>query len=150
SFPHEDWTALDEMLTPLRSGARRGLLVSEGIYSMDGDIIDIGHAVAAKRRHDLMLMVDEAHSFGVLGRAGRGVCEHAGVPPSSVDIHMGTLSKTLASCGGYIAGDQSLIDYLRFTAPGFLFSVGLSRSEEHTSELQSLAYLVCRLLLETK
>src|SRR5205823_13328222 len=83
-------------------------------------------------------------------RAGRGVCEHAGVPPSSVDIHMGTLSKTLASCGGYIAGDQSLIDYLRFTAPGFLFSVGLSRSEEHTSELQSLAYLVCRLLLETK
>jgi 8-amino-7-oxononanoate synthase len=128
-FPHEDWTALDEMLTPLRAGARRGLLVSEGVYSMDGDIIDIGRAVAAKRRHDLMLMVDEAHSFGALGRTGRGVCEHAGVPPGSVDIHMGTLSKSLASCGGYIAGDQSLIDYLRFTAPGFLFSVGLSPAD---------------------
>jgi 8-amino-7-oxononanoate synthase len=129
SFPHEDWTALDELLTPLRSGARRGLLVSEGIYSMDGDIIDIGRAVTAKRRHDLMLMVDEAHSFGILGRTGRGVCEAAGVPASSIDIHMGTLSKTLASCGGYIAGDQSLIDYLRFTAPGFLFSVGLSPAD---------------------
>jgi 8-amino-7-oxononanoate synthase len=126
SFPHEDWAALDEMLAPLRGAARRGLLVGEGIYSMDGDIIDIDRAVAAKRRHDLMLMVDEAHSFGVLGRTGRGVCEHAGVPPSSIDIHMGTLSKALASCGGYIAGDRSLIDYLRFTAPGFLFSVGLS------------------------
>jgi 7-keto-8-aminopelargonate synthetase-like enzyme len=76
-----------------------------------------------------MLMVDEAHSFGILGRTGRGVCEAAGVPASSIDIHMGTLSKTLASCGGYIAGDQSLIDYLRFTAPGFLFSVGLSPAD---------------------
>src|SRR5258708_23077546 len=113
SFPHDDWRALDEMLTPLRGAARRGLLVTEGIYSMDGDIIDVGRAVAAKRRHDLLLMVDEAHSFGILGRSGRGVCERAGEPVSSIDIHMGTLSKTLASCGGYIAGDQSLIDYLR-------------------------------------
>ena len=129
SFPHEDWQSLDEMLTPLRGAARRGLLVTEGIYSMDGDIIDLGGAVAAKRRHDLLLMVDEAHSFGILGATGRGVCERAGAPASSVDIHMGTLSKTLASCGGYIAGDQSLIDYLRYTAPGFLFSVGLSPAD---------------------
>src|SRR5260221_911630 len=112
SFPHDDWRALDEMLTPLRGAARRGLLVTEGIYSMDGDIIDVCRAVAAERRHDLLLMVDEAHSFGILGRSGRGVCERAGEPVSSIDIHMGTLSKTLASCGGYIAGDQSLIDYL--------------------------------------
>jgi 8-amino-7-oxononanoate synthase len=126
SFPHDDWAGLDAALTPLRAGARRGLLVAEGIYSMDGDVIDIEHAVAAKRRHDLLLMVDEAHSFGILGPTGRGVCERAGLAPSSIDIHMGTLSKTLASCGGYIAGDRSLIDYLRYTAPGFLFSVGLS------------------------
>src|SRR6202011_4238230 len=91
--------------------------------------IDIEHAVAAKRRHDLLLMVDEAHSFGTLGPTGRGVCERAGLAPSSIDIHMGTLSKTLASCGGYIAGDRSLIDYLRYTAPGFLFSVGLSPAD---------------------
>jgi 8-amino-7-oxononanoate synthase len=128
------------MLAPLRGSARRGLLVSEGIYSMDGDIIDIDRAVAAKRRHDLMLMVDEAHSFGVLGRTGRGICEHTGLPPGSIDIHMGTLSKALASCGGYIAGDQSLIDYLRFTAPGFLFSVGLSPADT-AAALAALAVL---------
>lgn len=133
SFPHEDWAALDDMLTPLRVGARRGLLATEGIYSMDGDVIDIDRAVAAKRRHDLLLMVDEAHSFGILGRTGRGVCERAAIPPNSIDIHMGTLSKTLASCGGYIAGDQSLIDYLRYTAPGFLFSVGLSPADTAAS-----------------
>jgi 8-amino-7-oxononanoate synthase len=126
SFPHDDWAGLDAALTPLRPDARRGLLVTEGIYSMDGDIIDIERAVGAKRHHDLLLMVDEAHSFGTLGPTGRGVCERGGLPPSSIDIHMGTLSKTLASCGGYIAGDRSLIDYLRYTAPGFLFSVGLS------------------------
>ncbi len=126
SFPHDDWAGLDAALTPLRPDARRGLLVAEGIYSMDGDVIDIERAVGAKRHHDLLLMVDEAHSFGTLGPTGRGVCERAGLPPSSIDIHMGTLSKTLASCGGYIAGDRSLIDYLRYTAPGFLFSVGLS------------------------
>jgi 8-amino-7-oxononanoate synthase len=126
SFPHDDWPALDAQLAPLRSASRRGLLVTEGIYSMDGDILDIAGAVAAKRRHDLLLMVDEAHSFGILGRTGRGVCEHAGVPSRSVDILMGTLSKTLAGCGGYIAGDRSLIGYLRHSAPGFLFSVGLS------------------------
>jgi 8-amino-7-oxononanoate synthase len=126
SFPHDDWPALDAQLTPLRSASRRGLLVTEGIYSMDGDILDIEGAIAAKHRHDLLLMVDEAHSFGILGRTGRGVCEHAGVPSRSVDILMGTLSKTLAGCGGYIAGDRSLIGYLRHSAPGFLFSVGLS------------------------
>jgi 8-amino-7-oxononanoate synthase len=129
SFPHENWPALDEIMAPVRPTARRGLLVTEGIYSMDGDIIDIDRAIAAKHRHDLLLMVDEAHSFGIIGNTGRGVCERAGVPASSIDIHMGTLSKTLASCGGYIAGDQSLIDYLRYTAPGFLFSVGLSPAD---------------------
>lgn len=129
SFPHEDWPALDDVLAPLRAGVRRGLLVTEGVYSMDGDVIDIDQAVAAKRRHDLMLMVDEAHSFGTLGDTGRGVRERAGAPPHTIDIHMGTLSKSLASCGGYIAGDQSLIDYLRYTAPGFLFSVGLSPAD---------------------
>jgi 8-amino-7-oxononanoate synthase len=125
-FPHENWAALDALLTPLRPAARRGLLVTEGIYSMDGDILDAPQAVAAKRRHDLMLMVDEAHSLGILGRTGRGVAEHFGLAPGSIDIVMGTLSKTLASCGGYIAGDRSLVGYLRHSAPGFLFSVGLS------------------------
>jgi 8-amino-7-oxononanoate synthase len=125
-FPHEDWAALDAILGPQRAAARRGLLVAEGIYSMDGDILDVDRALAAKRRYDLLLMVDEAHSFGILGRTGRGICEHAGLAPGSIDIRMGTLSKTLASCGGYIAGDRSLVHFLRYTAPGFVYSVGLS------------------------
>jgi 8-amino-7-oxononanoate synthase len=126
TFPHDDWTALDRMLAPIRRQFRRGLLAGEGVYSMDGSVLDLEQAIVAKRRHDLLLMVDEAHSLGILGRTGRGICEHAGVAPRTVDIHMGTLSKTLASCGGYIAGDRALIEYLRYLAPGFIFSVGLS------------------------
>jgi 7-keto-8-aminopelargonate synthetase-like enzyme len=70
-------------------------------------------------------MVDEAHSVGVLGASGRGIAEEQGVPPAQVDIWMGTLSKTLASAGGYIAGSQVLIDILKYTTPGFVYSVGL-------------------------
>ena len=69
--------------------------------------------------------MDEAHSLGVLGQSGRGISESAGVHPGDVDILMGTLSKTLASCGGYIAGSAALIEYLRYTCPGFVFSVGM-------------------------
>ena len=71
-------------------------------------------------------MIDEAHSLGILGKTGRGICEHFGVDPKQVDVLMGTLSKTLGSCGGYLVGGQPLIDYLRYTLPGFVFSVGLS------------------------
>ena len=70
-------------------------------------------------------MVDEAHSVGVLGRTGRGAAEHFGVPAASVDVWMGTLSKTFAGCGGYAAGSQALVDLLKFTAPGFVYSVGM-------------------------
>ena len=126
NFAHSDWSELDRALGPIRSKFRRGLLIGEGVYSMDGSVLDMAGATAAKQRHDLLLMVDEAHSLGILGATGRGICEHAGLPTQSVDIHMGTLSKTLASCGGYIAGDKTLIEYLRFLAPGFIFSVGLS------------------------
>jgi 8-amino-7-oxononanoate synthase len=78
------------------------------------------------RQHDAYLMVDEAHSLGVLGATGRGVAEHFGVDPSGVDIWMGTLSKTLSACGGYIAASRDLVEYLRCSAPGFVYSVGLS------------------------
>jgi 8-amino-7-oxononanoate synthase len=71
-------------------------------------------------------MVDEAHSLGVLGRTGRGLAEHFAVDPGEVDIWMGTLSKTLASCGGYICGSKDLIEILKYQAPGFVYSVGLS------------------------
>jgi 7-keto-8-aminopelargonate synthetase-like enzyme len=81
--------------------------------------------VEVKDRHGAFLMVDEAHSLGVLGRTGRGIGEHFGVDPDSVEIWMGTLSKSLASCGGYIAGASALVHYLKYSAPGFVFSVGM-------------------------
>jgi 8-amino-7-oxononanoate synthase len=126
NFPVGQWDKLDALMDARRREFRRGLLVVEGVYSMDGVILDAARAVEAKRRNDLLLMVDEAHSLGTIGKTGRGVCEAAGISPRSVDVHMGTLSKTLAGAGGYVAGDRALIEYLRFLAPGFIFSVGLS------------------------
>ena len=73
-----------------------------------------------------MLYVDEAHSIGVLGRTGRGIGEHFGVDPRDVDVWMGTLSKAFGSCGGYIAGSRALVEYLKYTAPGFVFANGIT------------------------
>jgi 8-amino-7-oxononanoate synthase len=81
-----------------------------------------------KTRHHALLMVDEAHSIGVLGATGRGITEHARVPGHQVDVLMGTLSKSLASCGGYIAGSRALVEYLKYTSPGFVYSVGIPPS----------------------
>ena len=100
----------------------------EGVYSAAGDIPELARFVEVKSRHSAMLMVDEAHSLGVLGATGRGLAEHAGVAPRDVDIWMGTMSKSLASCGGYIAGSAALVEYLKYTAPGFVYSVGLTPS----------------------
>lgn len=125
-FPHNDWQALDEILFQQRRNYERVLIVIEGIYSMDGDYPDLKRFIEIKKRHKAFLMVDEAHSLGVLGDRGHGIKEHAGIDGREVDLWMGTLSKTLASCGGYIAGEKALIDHLKFSAPGFLYSVGIS------------------------
>jgi 8-amino-7-oxononanoate synthase len=125
-FPHNDLDALDELLTSMRHRYERVLIAVEGLYSMDGDFPDLERLVEIKRRHAAWLMVDEAHSLGVLGENGAGIFEHAGVDPHEVDIWMGTLSKTLSGCGGYIAGPAALVDYLKFAAGGFVFSVGMS------------------------
>ena len=127
-FPHNDWAALDAMLGRVRAQHRRALVVIEGVYSADGDIPDLARFIEVKDRHHAMLMVDEAHSIGVLGATGRGIAEHAGVDPRRVDVWMGTLSKSLASCGGYIAGSHSLVEYLKYTSPGFVYSVGITPS----------------------
>ena len=127
-FPHNDWAALDAMLARVRAQHRRALVVIEGVYSADGDIPDLARFVEVKERHHALLMVDEAHSMGVLGKTGRGVSEHAGVDPRRVDLWMGTLSKSLASCGGYIAGSRALVEYLKYTSPGFVYSVGIPPS----------------------
>ena len=125
-FRHLDPAAADRILADARPRHGRALLVIEGHYSMDGDVPDLAAFVAVARRHRAWLMVDEAHALGVLGPRGFGSADHAGIDPNEVDIWMGTLSKSLVSCGGYIAGRKELIGYLKRMAPGFIFSVGIA------------------------
>ncbi|RMF38610.1 MAG: aminotransferase class I/II-fold pyridoxal phosphate-dependent enzyme [Alphaproteobacteria bacterium] len=126
SFPHNDWAWVDETLRRTRRQYERVLIAVEGLYSMDGDAPDLARFIEVKNRHDAWLLVDEAHSLGVMGETGRGVAEAQGVDPHAVEIWMGTLSKTLSSCGGYIAGSRALVEILRYMAPGFVFSVGMA------------------------
>ena len=109
-FPHNDYEALDRLLKEVRSSYRRVLIAIEGVYSMDGDFADVPQFIEVKNRHRAMLMVDEAHSLGTMGQTGRGMAEHFGFDARLVDIWMGTLSKSAASCGGYIAGRAALIE----------------------------------------
>ena len=126
SFPHNDWAALDAILADQRRQFERVLIVVEGVYSMDGDYPDLPRFIDVKRKHRAFLMVDEAHSFGVMGETGFGLRQHFQLQGEDVDIWMGTLSKSLASCGGFIAGETALIEHLKFLAPGFLYSVGMA------------------------
>ena len=126
SFPHNDASALDTILADQRHNFERVLVVLEGIYSMDGDYPELPRFIEIKNKHKIFLMVDEAHSLGVMGKTGLGIGEHFGIKGKEVDIWMGTLSKTLAGCGGYIAGETALVEHLKFLAPGFLYSVGMS------------------------
>jgi 8-amino-7-oxononanoate synthase len=125
-FAHNDCGAVEELLGRRRHEFERVLVVVEGIYSMDGDYPDLPRLIEVKRRHRALLMVDEAHSFGVMGHNGLGIREHFALSAPEVDIWMGTLSKALAGCGGYIAGSTALIEQLKFLAPGFLYSVGMA------------------------
>lgn len=122
--PHGDLEAIERALRLNRRRHRRALLIVEGLYSMDGDVPDLAALVKLKRRYDSWLMVDEAHSVGVLGQSGRGIAEEQGVDPADIDIWMGTLSKAFTSTGGYIAGSRHLVDLLKYTSPGFVYSVG--------------------------
>jgi 8-amino-7-oxononanoate synthase len=125
-FPHLDHEAADRLLRETRPRGGHALLVIEGHYSMDGDVPDLPAFIAAARRNRAWLMVDEAHALGVLGPRGFGTADRFGVDPGEVDIWMGTLSKSLVSCGGYIAGSKELVDFLKVAAPGFVFSVGMA------------------------
>lgn len=125
AFPHNDPLACRELLARYRNEYRRVLIVIEGVYSMDGDIAPLPEFVALREEFKTYLMVDEAHSLGTIGPGGRGIAAHYGIDAKRVDIWMGTLSKSLGSCGGYIAGTSELVQYLKYTAPGFVYSVGL-------------------------
>lgn len=133
-FAHNDWRTLDTLLAGIRSSFRRVLIAIEGVYSMDGDFPELARFVEVKQKHHALLLVDEAHSLGTMGPTGRGIGEYAhigstgggGQGRGGVELWMGTLSKALGSCGGYIAGSAELIEYLKYTAPGFVYSVGIS------------------------
>ncbi|MGA7181518.1 MAG: aminotransferase class I/II-fold pyridoxal phosphate-dependent enzyme [Thiobacillaceae bacterium] len=125
-FPHNDTAALDAILGEIRGQFERVLIVVEGLYSMDGDVPNLPQLIEIKDRHKAFLMVDEAHSLGVLGKTGKGIREQFGVAGNRVDIWMGTLSKALATCGGFIAGEHALVEHLKYAAPGFVYSVGMS------------------------
>lgn len=125
-FAHNDWQAMDALLREVRHRYRRALIAIEGVYSMDGDYPNLPRFVELKKKHKVMMLVDEAHSLGTMGPTGRGIGEHWGIARTDVELWMGTLSKSLASCGGYIAGSSELIEYLAYTAPGFVYSVGMS------------------------
>jgi len=123
-FQHNDMESLESALKKSPHG-RRTLIVVEGVYSMDGDICPLPELLYLKEKHGAFLMVDEAHSFGVLGATGRGVNEHFQLPPEAVDIWMGSLSKAIPSNGGFVTGRRDLIIYLQHGAGAFMFSAAL-------------------------
>jgi myxalamid-type polyketide synthase MxaB len=125
-FPHNDYEKLDCILSEHRDRYEKVLIAIEGIYSTDGDIAPLREFIQIKKRHQTFILVDEAHSIGVLGNSGRGIGEYFSIKTTEVDLWMGTLSKSFASCGGYIAGCKEVIEYLKYTSPGFVFSVGMS------------------------
>lgn len=123
-YKHKDLDHLRQLLRAAQQGVRRKLIVTDGVFSMDGDIAPLDRIVELAEAHDALVMVDDAHATGVLGAKGGGTVQHFGLK-GRVHIQMGTLSKALASEGGYVAGSQDLIDYLRNKARSFIFSTSL-------------------------
>jgi 8-amino-7-oxononanoate synthase len=120
-FRHNRLDKLEQMLERASGDGGGVLVIVDGVYSMEGDVCDVASVVELCRAHGARLMVDEAHGIGVLGTTGTGACELFGVA-DDVDLRMGTFSKSLASCGGLIAGSAEVIDYLRISSRAFLFS----------------------------
>jgi 8-amino-7-oxononanoate synthase len=123
-FRHNDMEHLEYRLASADPAAKK-LVVVDAVFSMDGDVIDLPGVSRLCRQYGAYLMVDEAHSIGVLGETGHGIEEHFGLPNDTVDIKMGTLSKTIPSAGGYVAGSDELCQFLKHEARGFIFSAAL-------------------------
>ena len=123
-FRHNDMNHLERRLQEVE-GNGRILVVADAVFSMDGDIINLPEMSRLCRQYGAYLMMDEAHSIGVLGEEGHGIEEHFNMPPDCVDIKMGTLSKTIPSAGGYVAGNHELITFLKHEARAFIFSAAI-------------------------
>jgi 8-amino-7-oxononanoate synthase len=122
-FKHNDPDDLERQLRA--AGDRTKLVVVDAVFSMDGDIAPLPEISRLCKQYDAWLMVDEAHSIGLLGASGHGLEEHFDLPPDTIDIKMGTLSKTIPSVGGYIAGSRDLINYLKHASRAYIFSAAL-------------------------
>jgi glycine C-acetyltransferase len=122
-FKHNDMDQLEMRLQQAGPEASK-LVIADAVFSMDGDIINLPRVVELCQQYDAWLMIDEAHSVGVLGETGRGIEQHFDLP-GVVDIKMGTLSKTIPSVGGYVAGKKDLVSYLRHSSRGYIFSAAL-------------------------
>lgn len=123
-FRHNDMDHLERRLREAGENGRK-LVVADSVFSMDGDIINLPEVVRLCRQYGAYLMIDEAHSIGVLGETGHGIEEHFNLPPDCIDIKMGTLSKAIPSAGGYVAGNRELIQFLKHEARAFIFSAAL-------------------------
>jgi 8-amino-7-oxononanoate synthase len=122
-FPHRDLNRLEKLMEQSRR-ARRRLIVTDSVFSVDGDLAPLAQLVALKERYGDWLMIDEAHATGVWGARGAGLAEALGLA-GRIEVHMGTFSKALGSLGGYVAGDRELIDYLHNRARSFIYSTAL-------------------------
>ncbi len=122
-FKHNDMAHLETMLKNIPDGAAK-LVIADSVFSMDGDIIDLPKMVELCKKYNAWLMIDEAHSVGVLGKTGTGIEEHFGLG-DVIDIKMGTLSKTIPSVGGYVAAKTEIINYLRHASRAYIFSAAL-------------------------
>lgn len=125
-FDHNDMDSLKHRLKT--SGKKGKLVVVDGVFSMDGDIADIPRIIKLCKEYNACLMVDEAHSTGMIGANGQGIDEHFGLEPGDIDIKMGTLSKTIPAVGGYVAGKRELIGALKANANGYFFSAAVPPS----------------------
>lgn len=125
SFKHNDVGDLDSVMRRLRSSSEIALVATMGVFSMSGDIGQVAEIAACARRHDALVLCDDAHAVGVLGDRGRGSLDHFGLSPSAVDLSVGTLSKTFGGIGGYIAGSRRLTEHMRFAARAHVLSAAI-------------------------
>jgi glycine C-acetyltransferase len=123
-YKHNDMDDLRQQIEGT-SGYRRGMIITDGVFSMDGDIAPLDAICAIAEAHGLILMVDDAHGVGVLGQGGRGIVDHFGLH-GRVDVEIGTLSKAFGAVGGLVAGKRSIIDWLRQRGRPFLFSSAMT------------------------
>jgi len=123
-FKHNDMHSLESVLSRADRQYTNKIVVVDGVYSMDGDIANIPEIAALCKKYNALLMVDEAHAFGVIGKNGLGILDHFNMPPETIDILVGTLSKAVGCSGGFVTGKKELINYMEFAGKPYLFSTG--------------------------